>query len=83
MSTLVSMLQLIPALIKAVQAAEEFVPLPGNGKAKLDFILGTVQDVYADAGKLVPQITAVVTRIVALANTVGIFKSSPAPAPAK
>jgi len=78
MGTLVSILQLIPALIKAVQAAEEFAPLPGQGKAKLDFILGIITDSYADAVKLIPLITSVVTRIVGLANSLGIFKPAAA-----
>jgi hypothetical protein len=76
MSTLISILGLIPNLIKAVQAAEEFAPLAGNGKAKLDLVLGVISDVYADAQKIVPQITAVIARIVAFANALGIFKTT-------
>ena len=79
MSTLISILGLIPNLIKAVQAAEEFAPLAGNGKAKLDLVLGVITDVYADAGKIIPQITAVIARIVAFANALGIFKTTTAP----
>ena len=78
MSTLLTILGLIPNLIKAVQAAEEFAPLAGNGKAKLDLVLGIITDVYADAGKLIPQITAVIARIVSFANALGIFKTTPA-----
>ena len=77
MSTLIAILSLIPNLIKSVQAAEEFAPLPGQGKVKLDFVLGVITDVYADAQKIIPLITSVVARIVGLANTLGIFKATP------
>jgi hypothetical protein len=73
MGTLLAILGLIPSLIKAVQAAEEFAPLPGQGKAKLDLVLGIITDVYSDAAKLIPQITVVVARLVSFANTLGLF----------
>lgn len=76
MQTLILILQLIPTLIKAVQAAEEFIPIPGQGKAKLDMILGAITDVYSGASSIIPQITSVITRIVSAANTVGLFKTS-------
>jgi hypothetical protein len=74
MSTLIAILSLIPSIIKAVQGVEDFAPLAGNGKAKLDLVLGVISDVYADAGKIIPQLTAVIARIVAFANALGIFK---------
>ncbi len=76
MGTVLSIIQLIPALIQAVDAAEKFVPIPGAGKAKLDFVLGVITDTYTEAAKLVPQITAVITRIVGLANAAGVFKKA-------
>jgi len=82
MSTLIAILGLIPNLIKAVQEVENFAPLAGNGKAKLDLVLGVITDVYADAGKIIPQLTAVIARIVAFANALGIFKSTPTAPPA-
>ena len=74
-------LQLIPSLIKAVVAAEEFIPIPGQGKAKLDFILNTISSVYSGAVSLIPQITAVIGHIVTLGNAAGVL-SKPATPPA-
>ncbi len=65
MKTLLMILQLLPAIIGAVKAAEELVPLPGQGKAKLDFILGVIADTGADVSAILPVITAIVARIVA------------------
>mgnify|MGYP001428672794 CR=1 FL=1 len=39
MNTILNILKMIPALISVVKAAEEAFPLPGSGKAKLDFVL--------------------------------------------
>jgi hypothetical protein len=76
MATLLAILRMLPDLISAIQSVEEFAPLPGNGKAKLDLVLGIITDVYADASKLTPQITVVVARIVAFANALGIFRAT-------
>ena len=76
MKTLLMILRLIPALIQAVKAAEDFIPLPGAGKEKLDMILGIITDTYEDAKAIVPAITKVVARIVSAANVTGVFKSS-------
>ena len=81
MNTLLTVLGMIPTLIKAIQAVEELVPLPGNGKAKLDLVTGIISDVYPDASKIQPQVSTVISRIVAFANALGIFKTStPSPA---
>jgi hypothetical protein len=73
MQTLLLILNMIPALIKAVKAAEEFIPLPGEGAKKLDMILGIIGDVYEEAGKIVPLVTKAIARIVAAANFTGVF----------
>ena len=80
MGTLLTILNLFPAIVKAVQEVENFAPLSGNGKAKLDLVIGVITDVYADTQKILPQLTAVITRIVAFANALGIFKTVPTPA---
>ena len=78
MKTLILMLQLIPAIIQAVRAAEEFIPLPGQGQKKLEFILGVIEDTYKDAAAIVPFVTKVIARLVSLANATGIFSKQPA-----
>jgi len=79
MKTLILMLQLLPAIIQAVRAAEEFIPIGGQGQKKLEFVLGVIEDVYDDAKKIVPLVTKIVARIVSLANATGVF-SHQAPA---
>lgn len=85
MSTLIAMLQLLPAIIGAVQSVEAAVPLPAAGKAKLDLVLGTVTDVYnaeqsiqkqLPSDHMVSLVTSAITRVVSAFNTLGIFKKS-------
>ena len=87
MSTLISILQLLPAIIGAVQSVEAAVPISGAGKAKLDLVLGTVTDAYnaeqsiqkqLPLDKITPVITSVIARVVAMFNALGIFKKAAA-----
>lgn len=73
MKTLLTILQMLPALIQAVKQVEEFVPVPGAGKQKLDLIIGIIEDTFEDAKGMLPTIAKVVGRIVNLANSTGVF----------
>ncbi len=84
MAILLAVMKLLPMIIAGVQALEVAIPFPGAGKAKLDLILGTVNDVYnADqaiqkelsSSQLVSVVTSTVSRIVACFNALGIFKN--------
>jgi len=75
MKKLLFVLKLVPTLISAVQAAERLVPLPQQGAAKLNFVLGIIEDSYSGAAKILPLVTSIITRIVALANNTGSFGS--------
>ncbi len=90
MKTLISILQLFPAILAAIRAAEEAIPASGQGKTKLDLVLGVVQGVYDASSELqssfswqslVVVITKVINNVVAVLNAAGIFKKS-APAAA-
>lgn len=74
MKSIIAVLQLLPAIIAAVRTVEEAIPLPMHGKAKLDLILGIIQDTGEDVGALVPLITKAIARIVGTFNAIGIFK---------
>lgn len=74
MQTLIMILKLIPSIIATIKAMEEFVPLPQQGKMKLDCILSIITDVYGDAKTLVPEITKVINNLVKLANATGVFQ---------
>ncbi len=85
MSTLVAILNMLPAILGAVQAVEAAVPVQGAGKAKLDLVLGTVSQVYAAdqaLQKAIPgdQLLAILTSTISLVvtnfNALGMFKKS-------
>ncbi|OFW00554.1 MAG: hypothetical protein A3G20_03685 [Acidobacteria bacterium RIFCSPLOWO2_12_FULL_59_11] len=85
MKTLLLIMNLFPLLLSAVKAIEEAVPLPGQGKKKLDLVLDIVKSAY-DAGddllkgfawdKVVQVAIPMITRIVASLNDLGLFKKS-------
>lgn len=76
-------LQLLPAILAAVKAAEAFFPQPGSGADKLALVTGTVEAVYDAAGNEITKdysketvtslIVAIVARTVALLNKLGVF----------
>jgi hypothetical protein len=79
-------LQLFPAILAAIRAAEEHVALPAAGSEKLAMVTGVVDEVYAsvedEIGKdyekqsVVRLITGLVGRVVAVFNKLGIFKKN-------
>lgn len=73
MKTFIQIIQMLPALITAVKQVEEFVPSTGSGKEKLAFIIGIIQDTVEDAKSMIPTIEKVVSRLVILANSTGVF----------
>ena len=72
MATVLLILSLLPGIIDAIKAAETIFP-GAVGPVKLNFVLGLIQDTDADIAKVLPQITAVIARIVSGLNTVGTF----------
>lgn len=46
MKTLLLIFKLFPLLLSAVKAVEEAVPLPGQGKKKLDLVLDVLKSAY-------------------------------------
>ncbi len=89
MKKLIAILKLLPVLIGAIKAVEEAIPLPGQGRKKLDLILDVIKTVY-DGGndlareftfdKLVAIVIPIVAKIVNLHNELGLFahtKSQP------
>ncbi|GIU80196.1 MAG: hypothetical protein KatS3mg005_3434 [Bryobacteraceae bacterium] len=76
MQKLIQVFTILPALIQAVRAAEDAVPVPKAGKEKLDLILGIIEDVVGAADDLKPVVARVVSRIVATFNALGLFRPS-------
>jgi hypothetical protein len=85
MNTLFTALKLLPLLLAAVKAVEEAIPLPGQGKQKLDLVLDVIKSAY-DAStdlassfswqKLVGLVVPMISQIVALHNALGLFQKS-------
>lgn len=73
MKTFLLIIELLPAIVEAVKEAEKLVPLPGAGKAKLDFVLGLITDTVGDVSDAIGPISKVISRIVGLANATGVF----------
>jgi hypothetical protein len=90
MKTLLAALKLLPVVLDAVRAVEAAIPLPGQGKKKLELILETIKTVYDGSSelakefswdRLVALVVPMINQIVALHNALGLFpKSAPAKA---
>jgi hypothetical protein len=73
MATLVLILNLIPALIKAIAAIEEALPVQGAGKEKLGAIKEIIETTYDAGTTLWPPIERVIGILVGLFNKAGVF----------
>ena len=89
MNTLLIILRIFPLVLAAVQAVEQAIPLPGQGKKKLDLVLDVLKSAY-DAGtdltasfsweKLLTVVVPMIAKIVDLHNELGLFAK---PTPSK
>lgn len=71
------LLQLLPSIISAIKAIEEFMPVDGAGKEKLEIIKKTLEIADSKSAEIWPMIERVVAVIVNTANRLGIFKKKP------
>ena len=88
MNTLLIILRIFPLVLAAVQAVEQAIPLPGQGKKKLDLVLDVLKSAY-DAGtdlsasfsweKLLTVVVPMIAKIVDLHNALGLFQKSVQP----
>lgn len=76
MAAIIQILTLIPALISAIIAVEQAIPVTGQGKAKADMILSTVKIVSDKGAELASSgmLQKIIDIIVNLFNTIGVFK---------
>ncbi|MCC6394028.1 MAG: hypothetical protein IT167_25750 [Bryobacterales bacterium] len=90
MKKLTIILKLFPVILAAIKAVEEAIPLPGQGRKKLDLVLDVLRQAF-DASKeiseafswdaLVAVVVPMIARIVDLHNELGLFtKSAPSKA---
>ena len=88
MKTLLLAIKLLPLVLEVVRAVEAALPLPGQGKKKLDLVLDVIKSAY-DAStdltasfsyeKLVTLVVPMIARIVDLHNALGMFQKSTQP----
>jgi hypothetical protein len=86
MNKFVMILRLFPLVLTAVRAVEESIPLPGQGRKKLDLVLNVVQQAYDDSAdlsqsfsfdKLIAVVVPMIGKIVDLHNELGLFAKPP------
>ena len=73
MEKLLTILKLLPAIIAAIKAIEEAIPMAGKGAEKLQAVREIIETVDSAAATLWPQIAATVTVLVTLFNKTGAF----------
>lgn len=87
MNTFTTILKIFPVVLGAVKAVEEAIPLPGQGKKKLDLVLDAVQQAYEGStelsqsfswDKLVAVVVPMIANIVNVHNQLGLFKTTAA-----
>lgn len=76
MQKLIQIFTLLPALIQAIRAAEDAIPLPRAGREKLELVLGIIDDVADATAELKPIVARIVARVVSTFNALGIFQRS-------
>lgn len=88
MNALFTALKLLPLVLAAVKAVEEAIPLPGQGKHKLDLVLDVIKSAYEASTslskefsleKLITLVVPMINQIVALHNALGLFQKSAQP----
>ena len=88
MPILLTVLKLLPLLLSIVRAVEEAIPLPGQGKKKLDLVLDILKTAYDSStslaaefswDRLVALVVPMIDKIVALHNALGLFQKSAQP----
>jgi hypothetical protein len=89
MKKLTVILKLFPVILTAVQAVEEAIPIPGQGRKKLDLVLDVLKqafDASSDLSQsfswenLVAVVVPMIAKIVDLHNELGLFTK---PTPSK
>jgi len=73
MTKLLTILTLIPKLIEVVKAVESAIPITGKGKEKLEAVIDIMQATGDDIAGIIPILSTVISRIVALFNATGVF----------
>jgi hypothetical protein len=69
------LLQLLPAIITAIKAVEEVLPVSGKGAEKLSLVRGIIESVSEESKAIWPHIEKTITVVVDWFNRVGVFQA--------
>lgn len=72
----VAILKLIPVVIAMIKSVEEFLPVSGMGKEKLELVRTTLESTYEHAKEVWPTLEKVISQLISLANAFGVFKKA-------
>ncbi len=76
MKVLLLVVQLVPALIQLIKAIEEALPKSGQGAEKLTAARQIIEAAYEGANEIWPTIEKVISVIVGMFNSTGVFTKS-------
>jgi hypothetical protein len=85
MNTILIILRIFPLVLTAVEAVEQAIPLPGQGKKKLELVLDVLKSAYDGSTELAKQfsfeklvaiVVPMIARIVDLHNELGLFQKT-------
>jgi hypothetical protein len=74
MTTFITLLNIVPALIKIIVTVEEAFPQSGAGGEKLALVKQILSSTHDSVTELIPSIEKIVAAVVAFANAIGAFK---------
>lgn len=74
MKTFLLVVQLVPALIALIKEIEGVIPQSGQGQAKLTAVREILEVSYDGVKELWPSIEKIITTLINLFNTTGVFK---------
>lgn len=78
MNPLLMILQAAPKIATAIQTVEALVPVPGQGVAKLEAVVGLVETEIAELASIEPQLEKAVGIIVKLLKSTSLLPTTAA-----
>lgn len=75
-TTITTVLGLIPTILDIIKAVEAQIPETGKGKEKLEFVKNVLTTAYPQVVELWGMVEKIITASVTLYNATGVFKKS-------
>lgn len=71
-----AVLKFIPVIIAVIRSLEEFLPVSGAGKEKIELVRSAIEASYDNAKEIWPYLEKIIVQLVGIANAFGVFKKS-------